>query len=251
MNRKIFLIALLPLVVACTDMEDVETTAFVEEVNSLEVTYKGKTYNVLTTLDKDGNLVYLDTEFKKIYEEEISHFPNLATLALGENKIVYYPTQEEMLEELQLAPISDKDNSVNSRAERVLLGQVTLWDDTGYKDRSFTFQVYSMGAFINIPHLKPLYNFNDKTSALKVWSYIPKEEIPFPTHDFIMSGPKYCVVFYGYEHQNYSGKVLCCVPENSGPAHEHSRLKSIGWNDKITAISLKACLRTSSIKPHD
>lgn len=250
MKKKHLIMALFPLLAACSNTELPEDASTKQnEVFSLEITYDNQTYNVPCTLDEKGNLVYLDKEFKELYDTELSKYPNLATFDYGDHKIAYFPTQEDMFKELGLAPLDDANDGIDTRATEYLLGEVTLWDDTGYKDRSFTFQVYN-GVGIAIRHLKPGFGFNDKTSALKVWSYLPNQEPPYPFPGEIW-GPRHCIVFCGYEDNTYQGRVLCCVPENRGPAHEHPRLKDIGWNDKITSIKFQARLRTSAIKPHD
>lgn len=237
MNKRMFIVAVFPLLAACSNVEMQENTSSTqEEVVDLKISYNGKEYNVPCTQDEEGNLIYMDTEFKELYDKELSQCSSLATLDYGDNKIAYFHSLEEMFEQLEYT-LLDGNNDASSRALTDIAGKVTLWDDTGFKDRSLTIEIDYLQYFA-CPHLKTDYSFNDKTSALKVWSYIPSNT-RITINGYTYNSDNLRVVFLGYEDNNYSGKVLCCIPENNGEAHEHSRLKSIGWNDKITAVRFR------------
>lgn len=248
MNKKVFIAAIFPLLASCSNTDIQEDTATLQqEVFDLEISYQGQNYNVPCALDGEGNLIYLDTEFKELYDKELSQYPNLVTLDCGDNKIAYFSSLEEMFKQKGYT-LLESNGDASSRALTDLAGRVILWDDTGFKDRSITIDVNYLQYFA-CPHLKPAYGFNDKTSALKVWSYIPNNT------NITVNGQTYNsnnlrIVFLGYEDDNYRGKVLCCIPDNNGVAHEHSRLKSIGWNDKITAVVFRI-IENGMYTPHD
>lgn len=237
MNKRMLIAAIFPFLIACSNTDLQEDDAVVnKEIFNLEISYNGQEYKVPCTLDEEGNLIYLDTEFKRLYDTELSQYPNLATLDCGDNKIAYFRSSEEMFKQLDYT-LLDSDNEASSRAMTDIAGTVTLWDDTGFKDRSLTININYLQYFA-CPHLKPAYGFNDKTSALKVWSKLPRNTV------ININGSSYNtdnlrIVFLGYEDDNYRGKVLCCIPNNDGTAHEHGRLKGIGWNDKITAVRFR------------
>lgn len=269
MKRKFyFMVALLPLFFSCNNNEEIadfiaeETT---NEVFNLNIVYKDKEYVVPCTLDKNDNLVYLNEEFKTLYDNEISKFNNLVTYEQEDGKIVYYPSEDAMLQELGYTLIDENaiitaKNGVQTRvATDAIAGVATLWDDTGYKDRSITFQC-TYNQFFSWPNLKYYNNFNDKTSALKVWSYIPANDsvkvstalvetkfneqpgLTF-TPDKMYSTNDLRVVFLGYHNSNYGGVVFCCIPENDGMVHAHSNLKNYGWNDKISSVVLRIAIK--------
>lgn len=232
----------------------------------LNITYNGQSYNVNCSNDSEGNLVFLDDEFKNLYDNEISHLPNLVTLAKDENTIEYFSSDKEMLKSLDYTLLSEEDTKIILNKTRVaytsIAGTATLWDDTGFHDRSISFNI-TYHRFFSWFNLKYYDHFNDKTSALKVWSYIPQNdsvtidkaivegqngEIPGPYDPNNVGDTKYStndlrVVFLGYHNSNYEGKVFCAIPENTGEPIEYSRLKNYGWNDQISSVTLRLALK--------
>lgn len=258
MNKKILIAAVFPLLAACSNVELQETACSdvdlqeltiepQDDVFNLEISYQGQVYDVPCSLDEEGNLVYLDTKFKELYDKELSQYPNLVTLDCGNNKVAYFRSFEDMLQQKGYN-LLETNEGVEPRALTDLAGRVTLWDDTGFKDRSVTVDVDYL-QYYACPHLKPAYDFNDKTSALKVWSYIP-ENTTITFNGKTYNSDDLRVVFLGYEDDNYRGKVLCCIPDNNGVAHEHARLKDIGWNDKITAVVFRI-IENGMYTPHE
>lgn len=232
----------------------------------LNITYNGQTYTVNCSNDNDGNLVFLDNDFKYLYENEISHLPNLVTLVKDENSIEYFPSDNEMLKSLDYTLLSEKATKEIINKTRVgftsIAGRTTLWDDTNYNDRSITFDI-TYHKFFLWPNLKYYDNFNDKTSALKVWSYIPQNDYvtidkalieykytaisgiynPDQSGDTTYSTNDLRVVFLGYHNSNYSGVCFCAVPENDGNPIAYSNLKKYGWNDKISSVILRLAIK--------
>ena len=95
-------IAILSLLFSCcSDSEETEQemddTTFV-----MDVSWKGNTYHVKSTYDKDGNLVYLDDSFLSIYNNEILTNDSVVTYDAGEKSLAYYTSVDEMMESLGL-----------------------------------------------------------------------------------------------------------------------------------------------------
>lgn len=88
---------------ACSNIEETEgigQTNFSSEIYNLSVTYKGSVYKVPCINDSVGNVVYLDSEFKSIYDKELANDSNIATLYLGEDSIAYFQNLNTMLSSL-------------------------------------------------------------------------------------------------------------------------------------------------------
>lgn len=229
----------------------------------LNITYNGQSYSVNCSNDSEGNLVFLDDDFKNLYENEISHLPNLVTLVKDENTIEYYSSDKEMLKSLDYTLLPEEATKEVINKTRVgytsIAGRATLWDDNGYRDRSITFDI-TYHKFFFWPSLKHYNNFNDKTSALKVWSYIPQNDsvsidkaliedqykyLSIPSYDPDLPGDtKYStndlrVVFLGYHNSDYGGAAFCVIPENTGVPAEYSNLDHYGWGDKISSVTFR------------
>ena len=252
----------LPFFFSCSQNEvfNGEETYEQEGVYNLNITYKGSEYIVPCTLDKNGELVYLDEDFRNLYYNEIAKDSSVVTIINGEDSITYYSSEEEMLHELGYKYVDSLYLDSLCQSTRApytegYAGKMTFWDDSNYKDRNKTILIDYIKYFSH-PRLKQFDNFNDKISALKVWSFIPANTTiygPSGSGDYNkmenLGNPSYPstgtnkynsndlrIVFLGYKDSNYEGSILCCIPENNGVEHAHSKLKRIGWNDKISSI---------------
>jgi hypothetical protein len=207
---------------------------------TLSAKYKGVLYEVPGKLDDEGNPVYLNKEFNDLYQKELSKHPTLVTVLTGENVVEYYESLNDVFEEKDLKIIEQMSDSnvfgdVTTRtATSGISGRVTVWDDTNYKDRSLTFSI-TYTSWWAIPQLRNYDNFNDKISALKIWSYIDMFATIEDAYGKSYPGSDLQITFVGYENDNYSGKVLLCLCP-SGFEHFDPKLKNFGWNDKITAL---------------
>lgn len=234
---------------ACSNIEETEgigQTNFSSEIYNLSVTYKGRVYKVPCTNDSVGNVVYLDPEFKSIYDKELANDSNMATLYLGEDSIAYFQNVNTMLSSLNYGIDPDFPvlfNQYLEKLSKLKVGKLTFWDDKNYKDRSYTVEITGTTLF-SCPNLKKSYNMNDKISSMKLWSSIPKGGVVY-TMD--LSNPqgysKYQwsdlrVVFLGYKDSNFKHSVLCVVL-GSGEYKEFPNLKHIGWGDKISSIQFR------------
>ena len=206
----------------------------------LSATYKGIQYEVPGKYDEAGNPVYLNKQFNDLFLSELSRNSNLATVVLGDNTVEYYESIHELFDNnnlniIELQSDTDlSDNNITTRATGGQSGRVIVNDDTNYKDRDLTFDIGYVDWWA-IPQLRDFHGFNDKISSIRIWSYINPGATIVDAYGNRYSGSDLRVTFVGYEHDNYRGKVLLCLcPPNS--SHMDPKLKSLGWNDKITAL---------------
>mgnify|MGYP002624683940 CR=1 FL=1 len=251
----------LPLLFACSDNSQDELAE--EETYTLYVTYKGTEYVVPCKIGPNGNPVYLDEDYKALYNNVISKNENLVTYMKDDYSITYYDSVDEMMKDLNLRFV-DLDSAANASmvngvrtrvASDVLAGRVTLWKDMNYGGSTRNFQSYYTKFYSH--HRLSDFKFNDEASSIKVWSNIPPNdsvyvnwadvettfnEVPHvetPTQGSV----KYAtndlrVVFMGYQHKDYGGKVLCCIPSNQG-MYSHYRLSLIDWNDIMSSVVIR------------
>lgn len=266
--RKLFLILVLTSLIYACSSDDETDMANYEENEDLEpyymnLEYQGKTYHVLCQIDANDSLIFLDTEFKRLYEDEISQIPNLVTVVKNDTALAYYTSIPAMEEGQHLMLLDSMVLTQDYLPTRVLsskiAGRVSWWDDKDYKDRSDSVEINYL-QMISIPSMKKRNNFNDKISSLVVKSFIPngqyitlaagtalskKSFSEFTSNPWSVLGDDDYVntsdirlVFLGYEDSNYEGDILCIIPEN-GATVKHRRLKSIKWNDKISSLALR------------
>ena len=215
--------------------------------------YKDLTYEVPCTLENDS-LIYLNQEFNDLYQNEIALIENLAMLTykdgIGQTVVEYYQSAEEL--ETKSGMIHyETQNTSNTKADsryNPLTGRAILYDDTNFKDRTTVIDIFHY-SHKEIPHLKPYNNFNDKTSAIRVFNFLEPNEYYRPplVFDPLQEIPgKYLrTCLSGYEHDNNRVRVLYCIATYSESAninnpstatHNDWKLKEIGWNDKITSV---------------
>ncbi|MBR6197215.1 MAG: hypothetical protein IKQ72_06390 [Bacteroidaceae bacterium] len=238
------------LIFSCSNESDL--TSIEEEIPTDEkviINYKGQVYEVTTADFEDPMFSVQNPVFYSVFKKELED----KQYAMEENEdgsVSIYDSVEELMESKGLeVPESSHmtRGTYMSQPELVGAAAVTLWDDTGYSDRNYTFQTND---YFELPNLKSFYYyfapyrgfhaFNDKTSALKV--YDRRGEGCMDKR----------VVFLGYKDTDFRGSVLTCVVDypiqiptistrrdcKEVRIHSHRRLKSIGWNDKISSIKL-------------
>lgn len=99
--KKIYLLLLLllmPLFYACSSDDD----PYEDEIFTLYITYHGTEYTVPCKFGKHGKIIYLNEEFKALYDNVLSKNENLVTYVTGEYSITYYDSVEEMTKDLHL-----------------------------------------------------------------------------------------------------------------------------------------------------
>lgn len=244
-----------------------------EEICVLKVKYKNVMYDVTYKMEHDS-IIYLDSEFRALYENEISKLPNLAVLTykdkLNNDVVEYYETASELEKE---AGIKYFNNNVVSdyyvsKSENNLLpkaGRAILYDDTNFKDRELILNI-DYDYLVSIANLKDYDNFNDKASAIRVFNFMKPNEYCSPSyaHDYVEKGANLRTCLIGYEDSNFKGRALYCiatyadtektyVPETA--THQDYKLKNIGWNDKISSLIFRIItvqkINDGTYTPHD
>lgn len=237
---------------SCSNEEDVINSTSVKSVEhfTLHAKYKGKKYTVPCVIENDTVIKFLDVEFNELYQNEIALLPDLAILANNSEYVEFYSNSKELLEENNLRILdlngSNGNNSL-TKATGDLAGRAIIWDDNNYSDRSLTIDI-NYDLQWTWPHLKTTYGFNDKTSSIKVWNFIPNDAIvPDPLNSSILhKGSNLRTVFIGYENDSFVGRALYCVASNSA-VHADPNLKYIpcgsgDWNDRITSAVFRIAL---------
>ena len=299
MKKTVFASALglLCMVASCSDDDDkiedvykpydpeqgynspIETKA--SESYSLLIKYAGKTYNVPCALVNDS-LVYLDENFNTLYKNEISQISELAALSYQDeqgNKVVeYYHSATELEEENGIFDFAQNDLTNNIQPFTYTIepkaGRAILYDDTNFNDRTLPFDI-DYDYLIAIPDLKNYIdpntneaaNFNDKTSAIRVFNFLKPDSWYSPSYAFpgsAVKGNNLRTCLIGYEDSNYGGKTLYCVApytegqnlnDPSTASHQDNRLKDLGWNDKISSIVFRIItvdnISSGDIIPHE
>ncbi len=135
---------------ASCNNEDAPTSVSQAEQNPdefLNITYEGELYrNIPTTYDKNGEFVFLDDEFAKIYEENLKGSTTLSIHLIDESSIEMFKTLEDNLLAHGIDPITiPVEEGASTRtgvsSEENFLGTVDLWDDKGFKDTHWQFGI--------------------------------------------------------------------------------------------------------------
>lgn len=277
-TKSLLSIALMGIVLSCSN-EEIPSKGMADDANekfSLIIKFEGKTYNVPCALQGDS-VVYLDEDFNTLYKSEISRIPNLAALTYqddnGIDVVEYYRSQKELEKAKHISYFNEKETNfaISSRADQTMpeptAGRAILYDDTNYKDRAIKLNV-DLDRYPSISNLKDYDNFNDKTSAIRVFNFLNPSKNYKPSYFDIMDegtpGSQLRTCLISYEDINFQGKVLYCVadytdgqdlskPETA--SHQDGRLKNIGWNDKISSVVFRIItisdINSGDITPHD
>lgn len=254
---------------SCSNEDELEILQLDKpEFVTIKVKYKDKTYEVPCKYENDS-LMYLDEEFNNIYKNEISKIPEVAALLSkdenGNDVISYYSDYKE-LEISNGFDILQADSSVVSRVGTGMqptAGRVILYDDTNFKDRTVVLDLDLRGYYY-IRYLLEGYKFNDKTSAIRVFNFLrPGEYYSCAFGTLCAYGRELRVCMIGYEHSFHEGKRLYCVAEYvpgqdinkpNTASHQDYKLRSIGWNDKLSSVELKIIrakeISSGAITPH-
>lgn len=208
-----------------TNQTNLVTKSTQSEFFTLSITYEGISHSVPCELRQDS-LLFLDNEFNNWYQQRIANNPHIVTLCNADGNLIFYNSKEEFLEKNNYKPLTANETL---RVSTGIMGNVTLWDDTKYRDRSKSYNA-SLYQFAECAQLRDDEDFNDKTSSLKL---VYKD-----------TDPTYCVVFEGYENDNYQGRTLIYVATTSNSLIEVPNLKNVpcgngNWNDRITSFTLQ------------
>ena len=247
MNKIIIpIICILFATTSCTNETENDLSAvrdITETTQFLTVSYKGVTFKKIPVkYDQNGDFIFIDDKFSKIYEQEIKN--DGYTMFLDSNsQITFYDDLEDFLKDNNLTIIDEQTtrSGYNSAGTYVIStqyeGGVELYDDKNFLDTRKEFLIDTPDTTISIPNLgvSP-YNFNDKCSSLRVTNNLPSGNFNM----IIINGYTYytkniVVLFAGYEDNTYRNREIICVAE-TGSVCSHKELP--GFNDKLTSFKL-------------
>lgn len=272
--KKLFIFIAFLGLIACNSDNDIEIQPNEsKETFTLNIKYQDKIYNVVCE-ELNDSIIFLDKDFESFYLNEIASKPNLATMIHNDGTIEYFENAEVAIRSQKLS-LLETDSEENDNQGIMLRkspynpvesgasgGKLTLWDDTNYKDRTVEATINFNVRSCTLLNLKHSDGFNDKTSSLKVWSYINNNTTYYyqylvePSHNNkfgYASGSLLRIAFIGYENDNLRGRTLICIPPNGG-VHEDSNLKRIpcdsgNWNDRISSFEFKIA-KATDYTPH-
>lgn len=279
MNVKSLLggLSFLSMLYACSNDVDAlseQNANDAQEVFEQTIKYGGNTYQVLCKMENDS-LIYLDKEFNSLYMNEISRIPDLATFVYknerGNDIIEYYTSEKELIKQRNISyfNIQEINEKMNSRVLDMPnpdAGRAILYDDTDFKDRTVILDM-DCDQYPCVVNLKDYANFNDKTSAIRVFNFLEPGKFYRPSYADVMSsvdGSQLRTCFIGYEDSGFQGKILYCVAtysktqnlnDPSTASHQDYKLKNIGWNDKISSCIFRIIhvdlINKGEVTPHD
>lgn len=215
-----------------------------DSINYLNITYMGNTYeNVPTTYDEEGNFIFLDNDFSKVYATELANDNDWSISILDSCNVTFYGSLAENLKSNDIyindnvKPIEAKTSFVYTRSSYENLAQVTLYDDKNFKDRHFDFVLSDSIIYTEVANLKKSpWKFNDKCSSLILTNNLPNnpnKTIKLGYYNYVCS--KIEVVFIGYDDKNFSDRTITCVCPPAG-VKKYPSLP--GFNDKMSSFKL-------------
>lgn len=225
--------------------EDAPSTNSQEDIipeEYLNISYQGKNYsNVPTAYDENGDFIFLDNEFSKIYEDELAGLNTLSINLVDDSSIEIYKTLDENLQNHGIAamPIST-GNDLQTRTvvspSQNYLGKVELWDDRNFKDTYWDFGILKATDPYEVNNLNKSFKFNDKCSSLILSNYIPNDSTKeLDMGSYTLPYSEATLVFIGYENDGFGGDTYTLFA-NAGEVKRHERLK--GFNDKLSSFKL-------------
>ena len=229
---------------ACSS-EDLTPTSNEEGIvpqEFLNITYKGQSFeNVPTAYDENGDFIFLDKEFSKIYQKNLANDSDWSISIKGSSDIEFFSNLDENLEangieiDPEIKSIVAYPIDVLTRAGYEDLASVTLFDDKDFKDRNYTFVLNDSIISTDVRNLKNSpWKFNDKCSSLKIANNMPND----PNKEFKLGYFTYpCsnidAVFIGYDDRDFSDRTITCVA-HAGDKKECPSLP--GFNDKLSSF---------------
>ena len=254
-NTKTLLLGVLSLLTfmftACSNEDaTVDTHATTMQValtpeEVLNITYNGITYkNVPIAYDSNGDLIFLDNAFSKIYQHDLANNPHWSVAMKGGNDIEFFTDLNSNLKAngVELSTATEIASSKSCfRLSRSTsdnyydYATLTLYDDRDYKDRHLDFTLNDTLMATEVRNLKKSpWKFNDKCSSLKIANFIvndPKQYIIFGTFEVPCSDVD--AVFIGYDDRKFTDRTITCVAH----AAERKECASLpGFNDKLSSF---------------
>ncbi len=200
-----------------------------------------------TTYDHDGNFVFLDDDFAKIYAEELAENTNWSIFVQNEHSFTFYNSLSENLDKNHLDVIEDVNlQSLPEHFSRSLYGNLAelhLYDDRDYADTTKDFYLTSSATSIQVPDLKSnTYKFNDKCSSFKLHNALPNDpNTTISTHGgYSYPCSNVVAVFIGFDDKNYADRSIVATAEPSS----HKLMPSIpNFNDKMSSFKFLFAVR--------
>lgn len=215
--------------------------AEVEPVEYFNITYEGKTYkNVATMYDENGEFVFFDADFSRVYKAELANNKEWSINMTGEKDMVFYKNLQANLQANGIkldssVPVSEVAVISQTRAGYEDLAYLTLYDDRNFKDRNYSFYLNDSTIYTEVSNLKNSpWKFNDKCSSLVICNNLPNN----PNIDFQLGYFKYpCseidAVFVGYDDRSFSDRTITCIAH---PAEKKKHSSLPDFNDKLSSF---------------
>lgn len=207
----------------------------------LNISYNGKEYlNVPTAYDENGDFVFLDNEFSKIYEAELKELPTLSINLITDTNIEMFSSLESNLTKqgIDYSKVPDESSPATrtiTSSEQNYIGTVDLYDDKNFKDTHLQFGIIDAIHTVEEPRLKT-YGFNDKCSSLELWNHLPKDESKILNlGSYSLSYDKATLVFIGYDDTDYSDRTYTALA-GASELKKYKELKN--FNDKMSSCKL-------------
>ena len=247
MNKTIKNLALLCAVLglASCNNEDTPVTQPNANLNPqefLNISYNGKEYsNIPTTYDENGEFIFLDKDFSKIYEGELKDLSTLSIHLNDESSIEMFKTLDDNLEkhgvEISSVPMgNDVLTRTGVSSEENFLGTVDLWDDKKFKDTYWQFGIMTATNPKWVENLGSPYKFNDKCSSLILTNNLPNDSSKeLNMGSYTLKYSEATLVFIGYDDRGYSDRTFTALAKPT-EKKEFRELKN--FNDKMSSLKL-------------
>lgn len=210
----------------------------------LNITYKGKIYeNIPTTYDENGEFIFLDNIFSKIYKQELYDNTSLSIVVKDSHNISLYENFQAACDSEGIILLKDfasmevSQCMLMSRAGYDNLAELTIYDDRDFKDRHYPFSLNDSIKYLEVGNLKDRpWHFNDKCSSLILINNLPND----PNKKLLLGSYEYActdidVVFVGYDDRRFTDKTITCI----APTAQVMKYASLpGFNDKMSSFKL-------------
>ena len=228
------------LFTACNNDDEMSTmnSSILTPQTYLNITYKGITYkNVPTAYKDNGEFIFLDENFSKLYNEKLALEDSLSTFVTDEHNVTFYDNLYDALEAQKISFVQNtRSTTINTRQTHSSYSKwatLDLYDDKDFKDRQKNYELNDTLHYKQVINLKS-YGFNDKCSSLVITNLIPND----PTQSVTFNGFVYpcneaSAVFIGYDDKAFSDRTIVCVAD-AGTVKKYASLP--GFNDKLSSF---------------
>lgn len=209
------------------------------------ITYHNTNYeNIAFTYDNNGELLFLDEIFSKIYADSLKCNQEYSIFVKPNNNIVFYDNLEDALEKESLTIIASQSGLAQTRTgSSGYLAELTLYDDTNFRDRHHSFHLNSDTTRVEYATMgSSSLSFNDKCSSLILENNLPNSSTQFITFNYYTYACSDVeAVFIGYDDKHFSDRTIVCA---AAPASVERHSSLPGFNDKLSSFKLFFALST-------